>query len=59
MMIVGLVCNAIYCTAKIYGDFRNDRAAVGLVGLVGLVASIGLSIAAIFAVLITSEGKLS
>jgi hypothetical protein len=59
MMIVGLICNAIYCTSKIYGDFKNGRAGIGLVGLVGLVAATGLSIAAIFAVLLTSEGRLS
>jgi hypothetical protein len=59
MIIVGLVCNAIYCIVKIYDDCKNGQAAFGVVGLVGLIAATGLSTVALFTVLLTSDGKIS
>ncbi len=59
LILVGVICNAIYCVVKILQDFRHDRAAFGVVGLVGLIGATGLSVLSIAALLLTSDGLLS
>lgn len=53
LILVGAICNAIYCVAKIYQDFTSDRQAFGIVGLVGLLAGTALSMMAFVAVIVT------
>jgi hypothetical protein len=59
IILVSLICNALYCAVKIYRDFKGGDAAFGVVGLVGVLGSSGLSVTAIVAILMTSEGQLT
>lgn len=59
LILVGAVCNAIYCIVKIVQDFRHDRAAFGVVGLVGLIGATVLSVLSIAALVLTSDGLLT
>ena len=59
LIVVGVLCNAIYCAVKIRQDFRGDHAAFGVVGLVGLVGATVMSVLSISALLITSSGELT
>lgn len=59
LLIVGAICNAIYCAVKIRQDFQQDRAAFGVVGVAELLGATFLSLTAILVTLLTSGGELT